>query len=150
VNLALPDLPVLTPQEIVEFRMENVRELKNFRGAMLRFAKSLNSLISENTSDEELQRKTKFVLDTEIIPSLHDLNRDLINPNRPWHRRIVDTVRIASSIATGAFTGGLAGTTAAEGIKGLVLSEFEGKGEKLQAAKRNGLYYLLKAKGIAG
>lgn len=148
VGLVLPDLPVLTPQEIVEFRMENSKELKNFRGAMFRFAKSLNSLILEDTSDEELQRKTKFVLDTEIKPSLHELNRDLTNPNRPWHRRIIDTVRITSSVATGFFTTGLAGTTAADGIKSIILSEFEGKGEKLQAAKRNGLYYLLKAKGI--
>jgi hypothetical protein len=36
MGLVLPDLPVLTPQEIVDFRMENIKELQTFRGAMLR------------------------------------------------------------------------------------------------------------------
>ena len=148
MGLVLPDLPILTTQELVDFRMENVKELQNFRASMLRYAKTLNTQISEDPSIEELNRKARFFIQTEINPALHDLNRDLLNPNRPWYKRMTDGVRVTSSVVAGVLTGGVFGQTAAEGIRSAVLSELEGKGDKQEAAKRNGLYYLLRAKTI--
>jgi len=148
VGLVLPDLPAFTTQELVDFTIENAKELRNFRASMLRYAKLLNAQISEDTSIEDLNRKTKFFIETEIRPALHDLNRDLQNPNRPWYKRMTDGVKIASSVAAGFLTGGLVGQTAAEGIRNAILSELEGRGDKQEAAKRNGLYYLLRARGI--
>jgi hypothetical protein len=148
MGLVLPDLPPLTTRELIDFRMENVRELQNFRASMLRYAKALNAQISEDPSLEELDRKTKFFIETEINPALHDLNRDLVNPNRPWYKRMTDGVRITASVATNFLTGGLVGQTAAEGVRNALLSELEGKRDKQEAAKRNGLYYLLKARTI--
>lgn len=148
MGLVLPDLPVFTTQELVDFRMENAKELRCFRASMLRYAKELNTQIAEDSSIEEVNRKAKFLIDTEVQPALHDLRRDLLNPNRPWHKRMADGVRITSSIIAGLLTGGLIGQTAAEGISNALLSELEGSGGRHEAAKRNGLYYLLKAKAI--
>jgi len=148
MELVLPDLPVLSIQELVDFRQENKKELCAFRAAMLRYTQTINSEISEDMPAEEVARKTKFLVDTEIAPALHDLNRDLQNPNRPWFRRFADGVRISSSVLTGWLTGGLVGQTAAEGIKEAMLAELEGKGMKRETIRRNGLCYLLKAKVI--
>ena len=55
-GLVLPDLPLMTAQELVDFRMENIKELQNFRASMLRYAKTLNAEISEGASIEEVHR----------------------------------------------------------------------------------------------
>ena len=148
MGLVLTDLPLLTTQELVDFRTENIKELQNFRASMLRYAKALNAQISEDPSTEELYRKTKFFIETEINPALHDLNRDLANPNRPWYQRMSDGARISSSVVTAFLTGGLLGQTAAEGVRSALLSEMEASGDKQEAAKRNGLYYLIKARTV--
>jgi len=148
VGFGLPHLPPLTPQELVDFRMENVKELRNFRAAMMRYAKDLNAQIPSDASVEEVNRKAKFVVETEIIPTLHDLNRDLLNPNRPWHKRMADGVKIVASVGLGIATGGWFGTTVAEGIRNAIASELEAKGDRREAAERNGLYYLLRARAI--
>ena len=144
----LPSLPLLTPQEIVEFRVDNDKELRNFRASMLRYAKGLNDQLSNDPSVEELNRKVKFFVESEIAPTLHDLKRDLDNPNRPWHKRMTDVGKIASSVAVGYLTGGLAGRSPAEAITSAVLSDLEGRGDKQEALKRNGLYYLLKVRAL--
>lgn len=146
MGLALPDLPVFTTQELVDFRMENANELRNFRASMLRYANELNAQISEDSSIEEVNRKARFLIDTDIMPSLHDLKRDLLNPNRPWYQRMADGVRIVSSVGVSVLTGGLFGQTAAEGFGNLLSSELVHSGDKRETAKRNGLYYLLKAR----
>jgi hypothetical protein len=61
---------------------------------------------------------------------------------------MTDGVRITSSVVTGFLTGGLLGQTAAEGVRSLLVSEMEARGDKQEAAKRNGLYYLLKARTV--
>ena len=44
-KLALPALPILRPEELMEFRAENVKALRIFRRAMLTYAGELNSKI---------------------------------------------------------------------------------------------------------
>jgi hypothetical protein len=146
VNLIMPDLPLMTCQELVDFRLENTSELRNFRSSMLRYSRALNAEINGETGIEELVKKVKFFVETEIVPALHDLSRDLLNPNRPWPRRMADGGRICASLLTGVLTGGLFGAkSAAESVQSAILSELESKGDKQEALKRNGLYYLLKA-----
>lgn len=145
IKTIMPKLPILTPQEIVEFRMENKEELKNFRAAMLRLSSTLNGQISEQSSDEEVQKKAKFIVETQVVPSLHELNRDLQNPNRAWYKRFIDGASITASVAVGVITGGPAGTTAAVGLTKILASEIEAKGDKATNVKHNGLYYLVRA-----
>jgi hypothetical protein len=72
LGLVLPDLPPMTCEELVDFRFENERELRNFPASMLRFAKSLNGQLSDKPSVEELSAKVKFIVDTEVASALHD------------------------------------------------------------------------------
>jgi hypothetical protein len=148
LGLVLPDLPPMTCQELVDFRFENEKELRAFRASMLRFGKSLNEQISDDPSAEELNSQVKFIVDSEIAPTLHDLKRDLDNPNRPWHRRMADVGRIASAVGVGYLTGAPIAPTVAGALMHAVLSDLEGRGDKQDAAKRNGLYYLLRAQTI--
>lgn len=148
IKVALPHVPILTPRELIDFRADNVKELRAFRSSMLRYARELNQQISNDGSKEELFKKAKFLVDTEISPALHDLNRDLTNPNRPWHKRMTNGITISSSVVAGFLTGGLVGQSAAQGIRDAILSEIEGKGDKQEAAKRHGLYYLLNVKTL--
>lgn len=148
LGLVLPDLPPMTCEELVDFRFENEKELRNFRASMLRFATSLNQQLPDNPSVEELNSKVKFIVDTEVAPALHDLKRDLDNPNRPWQKRIADVGRIASAVTVGWLSGGPIAPTAAAALTNAVLSDLEGRGDRQEAVKRNGLYYLLKARAI--
>ena len=60
MGLVLPDLPLLTTQELVDFRTENAKELRNFRAAMLRYSKVLNDQLSVDASVAEVHRKAMF------------------------------------------------------------------------------------------
>jgi hypothetical protein len=147
VKLIMPGLPLMTCQELVDFRLENTGELRNFRASMLRYSRALNAEITDDTGIEEVIKKVKFIAESEIAPALHDLSRDLLNPNRPWLRRMADGGRIGASLLTGVLTGGMVGAkNAADAVKGAILSELESGSDKQEAVKRNGLYYLLKAK----
>ena len=148
LSAALPMLPILGPSEIVEFRMENKKELQNFRAAMLRLAGVLNSQIIENISAQDVSRKAKMVVDTEVIPSLHELNNDLQNPNRAWHNRLVDGVGITSSVLMAYVTGGLLGTTLANGLQKALGSEVDARTDKNSRLSNNGLYYLIRAQAL--
>ncbi len=53
----------MTCQELVDFRLENTRELRNFRASMLRYSKTLNAEITNDTGTEELIKKVKFLAD---------------------------------------------------------------------------------------
>ena len=148
VRAAMPLLPILGPREIVEFRMENKKELQSFRAAMLRLAAELNKQISDGISAAEFAKKAKVVVDTEIVPSLHELNNDLQNPNRAWHKRLVDGVGIMSSVFIANVTGGLLGTTLADGLQKALGSEVAAKADKNSRLSQNGLYYLIKAQAL--
>ena len=115
---------------------------------MLRLAGVLNSQISENISIQDVSRKAKMVVDTEVIPSLHELNNDLQNPNRAWHNRLVDGVGITSSVPMAYVTGGLLGTTLASGLKKALGSEVAAMTDKNSRLSKNGLYYLIRAQAL--
>ena len=67
---------------------------------------------------------------------------------------MIDGFSIASSFAIGTFFGShfpiaaALSTAAVVGVKNLVTSELEGKRDNLAAAKRNGLYYLIRAQAM--
>lgn len=60
---------------------------------------------------------------------------------------MADCGGIATSLLMGVLTGGpVSAKNAADAMIDAMLSELESKGDKQEAVKRNGLYYLLKAK----
>ena len=112
---------------------------------MLRYAADLNSKIKDITL-EEFEAKTKFFIETQIIPSMDELNATMNDPARPWHKRAIDALKIIPQVG-GAF---LAGGGAAALTKAITATaaqffvEVAAKGDKQEALKRSGLTYLLR------
>jgi hypothetical protein len=144
-RIALPPTPLLRPEDIVEFREANAHLLRGFRRSMLRYAADLNSKIKDITL-EEFEAKTKFFIETQIIPSMDELNATMNDPARPWHKRAIDALKIIPQVG-GAF---LAGGGAAALTKAITATaaqffvEVAAKGDKQEVLKRSGLTYLLR------
>jgi len=144
-RIALPPTPLLRPEDIVEFREANAHLLRGFRRSMLRYAADLNSKIKDITP-EEFETKTKFFIETQIVPSMDELNATMNDPARPWHKRAIDALKIIPQVG-GAF---LAGGGAAALTKAITATaaqffvEVAAKGDKKEALKRSGLTYLLR------
>jgi hypothetical protein len=144
-RIALPPTPLLRPEDIVEFREANAPLLRGFRRSMLRYAADLNSKIKD-ISSEEFQAKTKFFIDTQIIPSMDELNATMNDPARPWHKRALDAVKIIPQVGGAFLTGGgtAALTKAITATAAQFFVEVAAKGDKEEALKRSGLTYLLR------
>lgn len=148
-RIALPPTPILRPEDLMEFREANAMLLRGFRRSMLRYAAELNGKIKGMTL-EDFERHTKFFIDTEIVPSMDELNVTMNDPARPWHKRAVDAIKIIPEIG-GAF---LAGGPSAALTKAITASaaqffvEVAAKGDKEEALKRSGLAYLLRLRAF--
>jgi hypothetical protein len=103
-RIALPPTPLLQPEDIMEFREANAPLLRGFRRSMLRYAADLNSKIKD-LSPEEFETKTKFFIETQIVPSMDELNATMTDPARPWHKRAIDAIKIIPQVG-GAFLAG--------------------------------------------
>jgi hypothetical protein len=82
----------------MEFREANAHLLRGFRRSMLRYAADLNSKIKDITP-EEFEAKTKFFIETQIVPSMDELNATMNDPARPWHKRAMDALKIIPQVA---------------------------------------------------
>ena len=144
-KIALPEIPLLRPADLMEFRAENKDALRAFRRSMLRYASDLGGLISGDTP-EEIDSTTRFFVETEIVPVLDELRSSMNAPGRPWHKRAVDFVRVIPELATAFMT--LDPQTALGKVlttyAGQLFSEAMAAGDQREALKRSGLYYLLK------
>ncbi|MBR1193875.1 hypothetical protein JQ634_35395 [Bradyrhizobium sp. AUGA SZCCT0240] len=69
IRLLLPEIPVLTPQDLMEFRAESAAELRSFRGSMLGYAKDLNSGLMQQRDAGNIQKHAEFFVRTEIAPA---------------------------------------------------------------------------------
>jgi hypothetical protein len=143
-KLVLPPTPILHPTDIMEFRAANTELLRVFRKSMLRYAADLNGKIG-GLSQEDFEHKTRFFIETQIVPAMDDLRITMNDPARPWHKRAIDVAKVIPSIAGAYFTGG----TSAALIKALTayasqfFVEVAAHGDRQEALKRSGLYYLL-------
>jgi hypothetical protein len=143
-KLVLPQLPILRPEDLMEFRADNIETLRGFRRSMLRYAADLNKRIG-GIKPEELEHKTKFFVQTEIVPVLDELQAAINAPARAWWRRGIDFVKVVPEVALGCFT--MEPSTAIAKIlttcAGQMFVEMTAKGDQREALKRSGLYYLL-------
>jgi hypothetical protein len=60
---------------------------------------------SQGLTREDFEAKTRFFIETEIVPSMNELNAAMNDPARPWHRRAIDALKIVPEIG-GAFLAG--------------------------------------------
>jgi hypothetical protein len=144
-KLALPPTPVLLPEDIMEFRAANAALLRGFRRSMLRYGADLNDKI-KGVSPEEFEAKTRFFVETHIVPSMDELNAVMTDPARPWYKRAIDGLKIIPEIGGAYLTGGgpAALTKAITATAAQFFVEVAAKGDKEEALKRSGLTYLLR------
>jgi hypothetical protein len=143
-KLMLPPTPVLHPADIMEFRASNTELLRGFRKSMLRYAADLNSKI-DDLSVEDFEHKTRFFIETQIVPAMDDLRMTMNDPARPWHKRAIDAVKVVPSIGGAFFAGGITSalTKALTSYAAQLFVEIAAHGDRQEALKRSGLYYLL-------
>jgi len=148
-KLVLPHLPMLRPEDLMEFRAENTDTLRAFRRSMLRYAADLNKKLS-GLKAEELESRTSFFIQTEIVPVLDELQAAVNAPARAWWKRGIDFVRVIPELAAGSFT--MDPSTAIAKIlttyAGQMFTEMSAKGDQREALKRAGLYYLLRLRAF--
>jgi hypothetical protein len=148
-KLVLPPTPLLRPEDIMEFRAANAHLLRGFRRSMLRYAADLNGKI-KHLSRQDFEAQTRFFIETEIVPTMDELNVAMNDPARPWHKRIVDGIKIIPEIGA-AF---IAGSPAAALAKAVTTTaaqffiEVAAKADKQEALKRSGLIYLMRLKAL--
>jgi hypothetical protein len=149
-KLVLPATPVLRPEDIMEFRSYNAPLLRAFRRSMLRYAADLNCKIKDVTS-EEFGIKTKFFVETEIVPAMDELNVLMNDPARPWHKRAISAIKIIPEIGGAFLAGGptAALTKAITAYATQFFVELAAKGDKEEAIKRSGLTYLMRLRAAS-
>jgi hypothetical protein len=148
-RIALPPTPLLRPEDIMEFREANAALLRSFRRSMLRYAADLNNKIKD-VSWEEFEAKTKFFVETQIAPSMDELNATMNDPARPWHKRALDALKIIPQVGGAFLAGGEAAalTKAITAMAAQFFVEVAAKGDKEEALKRSGLTYLLRLRAF--
>lgn len=153
MQVVLPELPLLRPEDLMEFREDNQAYLRGFRRAMLRYAGEWRGKLA-GASPEDIKRETEFLIKTEIVPALDELRQLAADPARPWHKRAVDGIRIVASVTGSCMTMRFdkAISQLVEALAPQFFQEVEAKGDKSQSLKRSDLYYLLRvqAAGSAG
>lgn len=145
MTVALDGLPLLAPDDIMEFRDANAEALRAFRRAMLRYAGEWREKL-KGLSPQEVVHETAFLVQTEIVPTLDELRQLASDPTRPWYKRAVDGIKMAAALTGACMTAdrekalGALLTT----IAPMFFAEVEAKGDKSQKVRRSDLYYLLK------
>lgn len=143
-SLVLPKIRVLEPQELLEVREDLSKYIHPFRLSLLRLAAELNKAISQTSSHEEIVKAARFVVETEVHPSLVELREAIERPSKRWYNRAFDIAKqapeLATSFATMPASIAIAKVLAAIGS---ILVDVQSEQLKKEAA-RSGMYYLLK------
>lgn len=148
-RIALPPTPLLRPEDLMEFRETNAALLRGFRRSMLRYAADLSAKVKD-LDREAFEKRTKFFVETQIVPAMDELNVTMNDPARPWHKRAIDALKIIPEVG-GAFLAGGAHAALTKAITATAAQFFVeviAKGDKEEALKRSGLTYLLRLKAF--
>lgn len=146
VRLVLPEMPILMPEQLAEFRYETKDLLKPFRMSMLLLSKELNSMLTSDMKMEDVVQSARFLAETDIFPKLEELKSFINNPSRPWYRRAVNIVKSTPELVSSFFT--LPTNIAVAKVLAKfveVLADLNNeKMDKDGNMKRSGFYYLLR------
>lgn len=151
IMVVLPELPLLRPEDLVEFRDENREPLRAFRRAMLRYAGDWRGKLDQATQ-KDIEESATFLIQTEIVPVLDELRQSMNQPARRWYERAIDLMRVAPSVTAACFTMGphAAVAKALTSFAPQFFEELSAQGDKKEALKRSGLYYLLRLEAKTG
>ena len=143
MSLVMPEMHVMNPHDLMEFRDRSKKELRSFRRAMLDFAASLNRDVARDAPGEEIERQAEFFVRTEIAPRLDELRELSSKRSLSWIKR--SALKMAPMVGAGYLTGGAYGALAALLTSGAVNVPAERKAsDGSKEAAKSGLYYLLK------
>jgi len=138
INLVFPEMGALQPAEICAVRNDLSTEIKDFRIGLLRLSKELNNAIESTATEKEIIEAAKFIAQTDVLPTLIELQNALSKPKQDWMTRTWELSKKVPALA-GAYA-----TLNNEAIPKTI----EALGDWLIGARaeepRSNMYYLLK------
>ena len=144
-------MAALSPEQLMEFRAENEVGLRHFRRAMLRHADELNARIA-GLEASAIEGKTKFYVETQILPELDELRESLAASSRSWRERLTDAMQIVGEIVPACFASDPKAAIMLALMKnapGFVGREIAAAGDKKAKRRSSDLYYLLQVERAA-
>jgi hypothetical protein len=90
LKLVLPSVRALSFEELAEFRAETGDLAKPFRLAMLRLSRDVNAALLSDATLGDVRREAEFLAQSTVLPELEEFRAILLEPSKPWYRRIVD------------------------------------------------------------
>lgn len=145
LRIALPKLPHLSIPEIVAFRHEFRGPLIDFRNAMVRLSADLNGRIRGGESLRGIQRYAQFVVETNVSPTVSELEVALQKSPQPFLKRAFEAARTLPELAMAFSSLSPSAAASALGSIGNLLFDISSASDEQEAeAKRTGYYYLLK------
>ena len=146
VRLVLPNVPVLPPDAVAEFRDETREVFRPFRISLLKLAKELNAMLTSDTPMREVQDAARFLAETTVRAELEELRQTLDAPGQPWHKRAIGVFKEVPSLTSAFFTMPTNVVIAKALAKfGELLADLRDEElERQNAMKRSGFYYLLR------
>jgi hypothetical protein len=143
-SLVLPEMGQLQPHQLLEARAELAGHVHPFRLALLKMAGKLSAAIESDASSQDIANAAKFLVQTDVYPTLAELEAELKKPRKGWKDRSWDLIKKTPELAAAYGTWNL--TVA-------IPKTLEALGDWLIAgsnakAPRSELYYLLKLKDV--
>ncbi|MEO6012404.1 MAG: hypothetical protein ABIQ30_02315 [Devosia sp.] len=145
-----PEIRVLNPEELMEFRSKHATSMRAFRGAMLRHGFDL-SVAVRGVPAERLEVFIEDYVRAKIAPDLDLLREVAGSTGRRGGDRLNDVVMIGASFGTGFATGGLLSGTAAAmlQIARSLSAEVAASRDVKNTVAKNELNYLLAVERFA-
>jgi len=146
VDLVLPAFAQLDSHQILEARERLKEQLVPFRCAMLALAPRVRSGISSDAPLSEIKREAKYIVETDVLPRLTELNRRLALERGTFWRKVIQKTtgslpRIALKWISGA--GISAAVDAAEVGSNIALDSIGNDKLVRQMLSNGGLGYLV-------
>ncbi len=150
IKFLLPTVPSLDIWDLLDFRDEMKPYVSSFRLSILRLARTLNSMIGDGATSEEIGKKAAFLVETDVQPPLIELKNYAESPERRWYKNVSDLVPLASKIV-GSFSAvpsGLPVSASLVGVGGLFAGDVKAEWDREAAVKRSPIYYLLEVERL--
>jgi len=146
VEFALPTIPPLSPAAIVQMREQLLPQLRQFRSAVARLAVTLNLMIDQDATSQDISAKADMLVRTEVAAALADLEASMKNPKV----FTMENALVAGGLLIPVVS---SESTSMPSLIATALAGFGALGMKIRKDKadvqRSGFYYLLRAKAVA-
>jgi hypothetical protein len=103
--LVLPEMGELPPSRILEARADLEKHVKPFRMELLRMAAKLGAAIESEASSEEISATAKFIVQTDVYPTLNEFRNELAKPKKGWIDRSWKLTKVTPYLAAAFVTG---------------------------------------------